>query len=133
MEQHNNENTGLPHDHGNSLEKMLSNKPRQSDFEKVADTFQMISDATRLKILWLLCHNEECVSNIAAAVEMSAPAVSHHLRVLRQSGLVMSRRDGKETYYTIADTVEAGLVHRMIDDIFDIKCPNINAGAEHRH
>ena len=66
---------------------------------------------------------EECVSDIAAAVNMSSPAVSHHLRNLKQSGLIISRREGKEVLYTLAKTKEAILVHQMIDDIFEINCP----------
>ena len=41
---------------------------------------------------WLLCHCEECVINIVALVEMSSPAVSHHLKQLRSGGLITSRR-----------------------------------------
>ena len=42
---------------------------------------------------------DECVSNIAAAMEMSDPAVSHHLRTLKNTGLIVSRREGKEILY----------------------------------
>ncbi|MEA4892618.1 MAG: metalloregulator ArsR/SmtB family transcription factor [Peptococcaceae bacterium] len=113
----------LPHDHGQDILKVLAFLPDEEAFHRVADTFQLISDSTRLKILWLLCHSEECVCNIAAAIEMSAPAVSHHLRVLKQAGLISNRRIGKEIHYTLADTEEARLVHKTIDDIFDMKCP----------
>ena len=41
---------------------------------------------------------EECVLNISAMLEMSSPAVSHHLRPLKNSGLIVSRREGKEVY-----------------------------------
>lgn len=112
----------LPHDHGTNTTALLEQLPAQDTFEKVSSTFQLISDPTRLKILWLLCHCEECVINIAAAVEMSSPAVSHHLRVLKQAGLLTSRRDGKETYYTLASTNEAGLVHDIVDRVFDMNC-----------
>ena len=85
-------------------------------------TFGLISDSTRLEILWLLCHTEECVMNIAAAVEMSSPAVSHHLRILKDAGLITSRKVGKEAYYTLAATEEADLVHKIVDAVFDINC-----------
>lgn len=113
----------LPHDHGQDIEKVLAFLPTEEAFHRVADTFRLISDSTRLKILWLLCHSEECVCNIAAAIDMSPPAVSHHLRVLKQSGLISNRRIGKEIHYTLADTEEAQLVHKTVDDIFDMKCP----------
>ena len=85
--------------------------------------FQQLGDPSRLRILWLLCHSEECVCNIAAAVGMSDPAVSHHLRILKKGGIIESRRDGKEVYYTLADTTQAKLLHRTIDALFEITCP----------
>ncbi len=112
----------LPHHHGNQINLILERMPSQDVFDKVADIFGLINDATRLKILLILFHAEECVCNIAAAIHMSPPAVSHHLRVLKQSGLIKSRRDGKETYYTLTDTPQAQLLHRVVDDIFDIQC-----------
>ena len=112
----------LPHDHGGHTLEFLEQEPAKETFEKVSGTYQLISYATRLKILWLLCHNEECVINIAAAIDMSSPAVSHHLRVLKQAGLLTSRREGKEAYYTLAKTPEAELVHKIVDSVFDMNC-----------
>ena len=102
-----------------SLERM----PPPDGFQTTAATFQQLGDPSRLRILWLLCHSEECVCNIAAAVGMSDPAVSHHLRILKRSGIIESRRDGKEVYYTLADTTQAKLLHRTIDALFEITCP----------
>lgn len=112
----------LPHDHGRQTQDLVDNKPEQEVFDRASNTFQLISDSTRLKILWLLCHSEECVINIAAAIDMSSPAVSHHLRVLKQAGLLTSKREGKETYYTLASTAEADFVHKIVDNIFDMNC-----------
>lgn len=111
------------HNHGGNLTDLMTSIPSEQQFFMAADVFSMLCDSTRLRILWLLCHTEECVSDIAAAVDMSSPAVSHHLRNLKQSGLIVSRREGKEVLYTLADTREATLVHNMIDDIFEINCP----------
>ena len=110
------------HNHAGNLTELMANSPTEQQFFQAADVFSMLCDSTRLRILWLLCHTEECVSDIAAAVNMSAPAVSHHLKNLRQSGLIISHRDGKEVLYSLADTKEAALVHQMIDDIFEINC-----------
>lgn len=112
----------LPHDHNDNTLKLLAEKPENEVFESVSTTFGLISDPTRLEILWLLCHTEECVMNIAAAVEMSSPAVSHHLRLLKNAGLLTSKKVGKEAYYTLADTEEARLVHRIVDSVFDMNC-----------
>ena len=113
----------LPHDHGQNIDIVLEKLPSQEDCTQVAETFKQISDGSRLRILWLLCHCEECVSNIAAAMDMSDPAVSHHLKLLRKSGLIESRRDGKEVYYKLADTQQAQIVHRVCEEMFRISCP----------
>lgn len=115
---------GIPHDHGPGLAALLKQMPTEEDFITAADVFGQLSDGTRLRILWLLCHSDECVTNIAAAIGMSDPAVSHHLRILKKTGLATSRRVGKEVHYTLADTEEAALVHRMIDDVFEMNCPH---------
>ena len=108
----------LPHNHGQNMERVLNKMPHTEDFTDIAFLFQQLGDPTRLRILWLLCHCDECVCNIAAAVDMSAPAVSHHLRILKKSGIISSRRDGKEVYYSLADTPQAKLLHRSIDAFY---------------
>lgn len=113
----------LPHNHGQNIDKVLMNLPDADECAQVAEVFKQISDGTRLRILWLLCHCEECVSNIAAAMDMSDPAVSHHLKLLRKSGLIVSRRDGKEVYYKLADTEQAQTVHHVCEEMFRISCP----------
>ena len=62
----------LPHNHGQNIEKVLNKMPSAEGFTDIAFLFQQLGDPTRLRILWLLCHCEECVCNIAAAVDMSA-------------------------------------------------------------
>jgi len=114
-------NIKLPHDHGVQTYEALEKMPEDGEFADASAVFGLISDATRLEILWLLCHSEDCVMNIAAAVEMSSPAVSHHLRLLKQSKLISSRKEGKEVYYRLADTADARLMHGIIDAAFERK------------
>ena len=107
----------LPHYHGEepSHTKVIRALLDNTDtFTSLADIFRQLGDASRIRIFWLLCHCEECVVNIAAMLNMSSPAVSHHLRTLRDSGLLVTRRDGKEVYYHAADTAQARLLHEMI-------------------
>lgn len=111
------------HLHNIDLEKLLEHMPEDTDFAKACDIFQQLCDPTRLKILWLLAHSEECVNNISLGIGMSISAVSHHLRGLRQTGLIVNRRAGKEVYYKLADTPPARLIHKMIDDVFEMNCP----------
>ena len=115
----------LPHDHGThqheeEVRRVLADDAR---FSAVAELFRSLGDPTRVRIFWLLSHREECVINIAAMLDMSSPAVSHHLRTLRDSGLLMTRRDGKEVYYHAADTAQARLLHEMIEQVMDVACP----------
>lgn len=113
------------HNHGTSkeLEKTLARLETVKDFEIIADLFKLLSDSSRVRIFWLLCHCEECVINISALVGMSSPAVSHHLRQLKSSGLITSRRDGKEVYYTAVNSKEAQLLHVFIEQIMEVACP----------
>lgn len=89
----------LPHNHGQNIERVLDNMPSAEGFQDISFLFQQLGDSTRLRILWLLCHCEECVCNIAAAVDMSAPAVSHHLRILKKSGIIIILAAEKEKRY----------------------------------
>ena len=115
----------LPHNHGEPLEGLLERIPESDEMRAVSDLFKEISDSTRIRIFLLLCHCEECVINISAMMDMSAPAVSHHLARLRSAGLIVSRREGKEVYYRAADSRAAQLMHRMIEDMMEIACPDI--------
>ena len=113
----------LPHNHGQHMEHHFDHMPNVEDFETVSTIFKQLSDSNRIRIFWLLCHCEECVTNISAMVDMSSPAVSHHLKSLKSSGLIVSRREGKEVYYQAADTKPADLLHHMIEKMVEISCP----------
>ena len=113
----------LPHNHGNLIEAQPEKIPNTEDFQIVADIFKQLCDSSRIRIFWFLCHWEECVINIAAAMDMTSPAVSHHLRLLKNSGLIISRRDGKEVYYRAANTNQAQMLHHMVEKMVEIACP----------
>ena len=69
----------------------------------LGEFFKVFGDPSRLKILTLLQHAELCVCDLAALVDMSISAVSHQLKILRQSRLIKARRDGKNVFYALAD------------------------------
>ena len=86
----------LPHHHGeeehHNIDQIRAQLAKADNFQIVADIFKQVGDPSRVRIFWLLCHCEECVQNISALMEMSSPAVSHHLRGLKDNGLIVSRR-----------------------------------------
>jgi ArsR family transcriptional regulator len=69
----------------------------------LSELFRALADETRTKILYLLSQQELCVCDLAFLLDMTLPAVSHHLRLLRTMRLVSSRRDGKQVFYTLDD------------------------------
>ena len=125
------ENEAVLHDHGEEIsEHLRDNVAKTESFRTVSDIFKLLADSSRVRIFWLLCHCEECVVNISILTDMTSPAVSHHLRQLRDSGLIVSRRDGKEVYYHAADTAQARLLHELIEQVMDVACPQWRAEAE---
>lgn len=117
----------LPHNHGEDPADIRAQLEDIRGFQQVAEVFRQLGDPTRIRIFWLLCHREECVLNLSALMEMSSPAVSHHLRELKSSGLVLSRRVGKEVRYRAADSEECRLLHQMIEQVMEITCPRPGA------
>ena len=111
------------HIHENHKGRFSVHAPNVETIDARADAMKQLGDASRLRIFWLLCHKEECVTNIAAITQMSSPAVSHHLRLLKSCGLITSKRSGKEMYYRTADTEMVDLLHRNIEKIACINCP----------
>ena len=64
--------------------------------------FRALGDETRLRVLEALVDGERCVSDLMDVLGLGQSLVSHHLRTLRQAGLVTAERDGREVYYAIA-------------------------------
>lgn len=82
----------------------------------LAETFRVLGDPTRVRILDALSHGELCVCDLASLVGLSESAVSHQLRLLRSLRLVRARRDGRMVYYALDDRhivtlVRQGLSH----------------------
>ena len=94
--------------------------PDKETMEHIAELFKGFADPTRVHILSLLQERELCVSDIAAAVELSQSAISHQLSLLKQMHLIKFRREGKNILYSLADEhvrtiLEMGLEHVTCD------------------
>lgn len=90
--------------------------PDEDTLDELEELFKIFGDSTRIKILYVLHIKEMCVMDISLALGMSQSAISHQLRVLRQTRLIRSRRDGKNIYYSLADEhvhtiISMGLEH----------------------
>lgn len=87
-----------------------------TDAARVADLFTALSDPTRVRIIGVLAHVELCVGDLCILLEMTQPAVSHQLRLLRHLNIVRARKAGRHVFYTldddhIQDLFEQGLAH----------------------
>ena len=102
--------------HDDVVRKVKENMVSDNVFYDLAYLFKLIGDTTRCKILFTLDNNEMCVCDIANVLNMTKSAVSHQLAILRKSGVVKCRKNGKEVYYTLDDDhivklFEIGLKH----------------------
>ena len=102
--------------HKEAVNKALQNKPEKEELERLSEVFKLLGDLTRTQILWVLDKNEMCVCDIANVLNMTKSSISHQLAILRENGIVRSRKDGKEVYYTLDDEhikklYEIGLEH----------------------
>ena len=70
---------------------------------ELADFFKVFADSTRIRILYVLKSSEMCVCDIAQTLNMTQSAISHQLRILKQTKLVKNRREGKTIFYSLAD------------------------------
>lgn len=76
----------------------------------LSELFRALADETRTKILYLLSEQELCVCDLAYLLDMSLPAVSHHLRLLKIMRLVRARREGKQIFYSLDDEHVVSLI-----------------------
>jgi len=89
--------------------------------EEVACFFKIFGDSTRVRILNALDKHELCVCDLSSLLDMTISAVSHQLKILRESNLVKTKREGKVVYYSLADEhvqkiIECGLEHILEND-----------------
>lgn len=106
----------LPHNHNNFTynEETLATLAKTEQFKQCSELLKLLCDSNRLRIFFLLHNSEECVLNIATLVDMSSPAVSHHLKQLKSSGLIVSHRVGKEMYYKASDSDISKLLYNTL-------------------
>ena len=87
------------------------------ELEKMSQIFKMLSDQSRLKIIFALHKTELCVAHLCEAVGMEQSAVSHQLRNLKAARLIKSRKDGKNVYYSLDDAHVLHIIDQVLEHI----------------
>lgn len=91
------------HAHPETIQAVESTMPSEEQLYSLAELFKIFGDSTRIKILYVLLEHEMCVCDLAQLLNMTQSAISHQLRVLKQSRLVKFRREGKTIFYSLLD------------------------------
>lgn len=91
------------HIHDELLQRVRATMPMEETLYDLAELYKVFGDTTRIKILYALFESEMCVCDIAQLLGISVSAISHQLRILKQSQLVRFRREGKTVFYSLAD------------------------------
>ena len=91
------------HIHEDLLQAVNEKMPEEDKLYDLAELFKVFGDSTRIRILYVLFEAELCVCDIAQTLNMTQSAISHQLRILKQSKLVKNRREGKQVFYSLAD------------------------------
>lgn len=98
----------------NEIKKQILDK---DTLHQLAEIFKILGDPTRIQIIYALSIKELCVCDIAAILNISQSAISHQLRVLRNSRLVKFRKEGKVVYYSIDDSHITKLFKEGLDHV----------------
>lgn len=102
--------------HQEIISSVKEKLPDEEHLYDLAEFFKVFGDSTRIRILWALSESEMCVCDIAFLLNMSQSAISHQLRILKQTRLVKFRKKGKVVYYALDDEhvkqiLDQGLIH----------------------
>ena len=89
--------------HQNLVSLVRAGLPEESRMQDLAELFKVFGDTTRIRILFVLFEAEVCVCDMAETLGMTQSAISHQLRLLKSSGLIRARRQGKSVFYSLAD------------------------------
>lgn len=89
--------------HQDVVDEVIKRMPDEDLLMDLSELFKVFGDSTRIKILYVLLESDMCVCDLAQILNMTQSAISHQLRILKQSKLVKNRREGKTVIYSLAD------------------------------
>ena len=100
------------------MEEKICHHPSEVELARLTEFFKVFGDTTRMRILFTLSQSEMCVQDLSQTLSMNQSAISHQLRILKQSRIVKNRREGKSVYYSLDDEhvhaiISQGMEHVM--------------------
>ncbi len=99
------------------LKRIMGREDSENLLYELAETFRVLGDLTRVRILMALTRSELCVNDIARSLDLTDSAVSHQLRILRNSRLVKFRKEGKNVVYSISDEHVATIFREGLEHV----------------
>ena len=103
--------------HEDVVKAVTAKMPDEDELYDLAEIFKVFGDSTRIKIPYVLFESEMCVCDIAQLLNMNQSAISHQLKILKQSRLVKSRREGKAVFYSLADGHVRTIINQGLEHI----------------
>ena len=103
--------------HEDVVKAVTAKMPDEDELYDLAEIFKVFGDSTRIKILYVLFESEMCVCDIAQLLNMNQSAISHQLKILKQSRLVWRRREGKAVFYSLADGHVRTIINQGLEHI----------------
>ena len=107
--------------HEDVVKAVKEKMPDEDELYDLAEIFKVFGDSTRIKILYVLFEQEMCVCDIAQLLNMTQSAISHQLKILKQSRLVKNRREGKAVFYSLADGHVRSIINQGLEHIEEYK------------
>ena len=103
--------------HDDVVKAVKEKMPDEDELYDLAEIFKVFGDSTRIKILYVLFEQEMCVCDIAQLLNMTQSAISHQLKILKQSRLVKNRREGKAVFYSLVDGHVRSIINQGLEHI----------------
>lgn len=105
--------------HEDVVNRVTEHMPKDETLYDLAELFKVFGDCTRIKILYALFESELCVCDIAQLLGLTQTAVSHQLRILKQTQLIRCRKDGKNVFYALADDHVRSIIGQGMNHILE--------------
>ena len=103
--------------HTDAVERKKEGMPNENTLYDLSDFFKILGDSTRINILFAIDGEAMCVCDIANLLGMTKSAVSHQLKILRQSDLVTYKKNGKNVIYSLADDHVRDIIEKALEHI----------------